>query len=405
MRLRMRVGSPTVGADADTARARLKPHVQLRPRHAPHGRRSRADRVHGRSSSTSGRVGVQVRSRPGAIDRARPTRDRSRSRCSCRCIREPEAVFRRALASVRAEQPHELIAIVDGGDADLAAVAARLLRSRAARAQGGQARGDRGRPRGGGPVDGRGRRARLRHRLGARARCARCCGRSPTRVWAGSRRGRRSSTSATHPVRRLADWIEDLRYLLTVPAQSVFGQVGCLAGRTIAYRRVAFEPAVEALVRQTVCGMPAARRRRPRADQRAAAHGLADRLPVDRARRDRRAARTGARSGASSCAGADRASARRCSAWRWLWRRPVAFTMFVDRHRHAVRALRDRGARRRARPRARQRAVRGCRSPLELVARLRRDDRRASACGRSRTCAAARATCCGCRCSCCSSRS
>jgi glycosyltransferase involved in cell wall biosynthesis len=42
-------------------------------------------------------------------------------------------------------------------------------------------------------------------------------------------------------VRRLADWIEDLRYLLTVPAQSVFGQVGCLAGRTIAYRREAFE--------------------------------------------------------------------------------------------------------------------------------------------------------------------
>ena len=58
------------------------------------------------------------------------------------------------------------------------------------------------------------------------------------------------------PVRRLADWIEDLRYLLTVPAQSVFGQVGCLAGRTIAYRRTAFEPAVAALVRQTVFGMP-----------------------------------------------------------------------------------------------------------------------------------------------------
>ena len=58
------------------------------------------------------------------------------------------------------------------------------------------------------------------------------------------------------PVRRLADWIEDLRYLLTVPAQSVFGQVGCLAGRTIAYRRTAFEPAVAALTRQTVFGIP-----------------------------------------------------------------------------------------------------------------------------------------------------
>jgi hyaluronan synthase len=36
----------------------------------------------------------------------------------------------------------------------------------------------------------------------------------------------------------------------------VFGQVGCLAGRTIAYRRAAFEPAVERLVRQSVLGVP-----------------------------------------------------------------------------------------------------------------------------------------------------
>jgi hyaluronan synthase len=57
-------------------------------------------------------------------------------------------------------------------------------------------------------------------------------------------------------VRRLADWMEDLRYHLTVPAQSRFGQVGCLAGRTIAYRRAAFEPAVERLVAQTVLGVP-----------------------------------------------------------------------------------------------------------------------------------------------------
>jgi hyaluronan synthase len=59
-----------------------------------------------------------------------------------------------------------------------------------------------------------------------------------------------------NPVRRLANWMEDIRYHLTVPAQSVFGQVGCLAGRTIAYRRTAFEPAVERLVRQTVLGVP-----------------------------------------------------------------------------------------------------------------------------------------------------
>jgi hyaluronan synthase len=40
-----------------------------------------------------------------------------------------------------------------------------------------------------------------------------------------------------------------------VPAQSVFGQVGCLAGRTIAYRREAFEPAVARMVRQQVLGL------------------------------------------------------------------------------------------------------------------------------------------------------
>jgi hyaluronan synthase len=58
------------------------------------------------------------------------------------------------------------------------------------------------------------------------------------------------------PSRRLADWIEDLRYHLTIPAQSLFGQVGCLAGRTIAYRREALEPAVERLVEQRIFGVP-----------------------------------------------------------------------------------------------------------------------------------------------------
>src|SRR3954470_15992230 len=33
-------------------------------------------------------------------------------------------------------------------------------------------------------------------------------------------------------VRRLADWIEDVRYHLLVPPQAMFGQVGCPAGRT-----------------------------------------------------------------------------------------------------------------------------------------------------------------------------
>jgi hyaluronan synthase len=168
---------------------------------------------------------------------------------------EPEAVFRRVLASVRAERPREVIAVVDGGDADVAAVARdycdQVLR-----------------------VPRAGKRAAIAAGLAAS---------DPStdvvvvldsdtiwrpgalsellRPFADPRVGGVTPRQTIfdvgdHPVRRLADWIEDLRYLLTVPAQSVFGQVGCLAGRTIAYRRRAFEPAVAALVRQTVLGVP-----------------------------------------------------------------------------------------------------------------------------------------------------
>jgi hyaluronan synthase len=170
-------------------------------------------------------------------------------------FREPEAVFRRALASVRAEQPHEVIAIVDGGDTAVAAVAAdycdRVLR-----------------------VPKAGKRTAIAAGLAAADPAtevvvvldsdtvwARGALGEMLRPFADRRVGGVTPRQAIFdvgddPVRRLADWIEDLRYLLTVPAQSVFGQVGCLAGRTIAYRRTAFEPAVEALVRQTVFGLP-----------------------------------------------------------------------------------------------------------------------------------------------------
>lgn len=168
---------------------------------------------------------------------------------------EPEAIFRRALASVRANAPTEVIAVIDGGDPELAAVAAdycdQVLRL---------------------PKSGK------RAAIAAGLRAS-----DPgtdvvlvldsDTVWApgalaellrpfddpsvGGVTPRQAIFDVgDHPVRRLANWIEDLRYLLTVPAQSVFGQVGCLAGRTIAYRRTAFEPAVERLVNQTVFGVP-----------------------------------------------------------------------------------------------------------------------------------------------------
>jgi hyaluronan synthase len=168
---------------------------------------------------------------------------------------EPEAVFRRALASVVANNPNEIIVVVDGGDRDVAAVAVdyanRVLR-----------------------IPKEGKRAAIAAGLEAS---------DPTTdvvvvldsdtVWtpgaleemllpfADPRVGGVTPRQAifdagTNPVRRFADWLEDVRYHLTVPAQSVFGQIGCLAGRTIAYRREAFEPAVEQLVRQSVFGVP-----------------------------------------------------------------------------------------------------------------------------------------------------
>ena len=168
---------------------------------------------------------------------------------------EPEAVFRRSLASVVANRPTELIAVVDGGSAELAAVAAdycdRVLRL---------------------PKSGK----RTAVAAGLRAS-------DPTtdvvvvldsdtvwrhgalyemlRPFTDPRVGGVTPRQAIfdvgeNPVRRLADWMEDIRYHLTVPAQSVFGQVGCLAGRTIAYRRAAFVPAIERAVHQTVFGVP-----------------------------------------------------------------------------------------------------------------------------------------------------
>jgi hyaluronan synthase len=168
---------------------------------------------------------------------------------------EPEAVFRNVLASVVANRPDELIAVVDGGDAEVAAVASdycdRVIR-----------------------IPKSGKREAIAVGLAAT---------DPDtdvvvvldsdtvwepdaliemlRPFADPRIGGVTPRQAifdvgTNPVRRFADWLEDLRYHLTVPAQSVFGQIGCLAGRTIAYRRTAFGPAVDRLVQQHVFGVP-----------------------------------------------------------------------------------------------------------------------------------------------------
>jgi hyaluronan synthase len=241
--------------------------------------------------------------------------------------REGEAVFRRALASVRAEGPRELIAVVDGGDAEVAAVAAefsdRVLR-----------------------IPKAGKRAAIAAGFAVSDPEADVIVvLDSDTVWdpgtlgellrpfADPRVGGVTPRQAIFdvgedPVRRLADWIEDLRYLLTVPAQSVFGQVGCLAGRTIAYRRTAFAPAVAALTRQTVFGVPqhvgddrVLTNELLRAGWRPVYQSTA-RVETDAPSDWRTFWRQQLRWGRSS-------QRETLLSLRWLWRRPVAFATFA----------------------------------------------------------------------------
>jgi hyaluronan synthase len=168
---------------------------------------------------------------------------------------EPEEVFRRALASVVANAPDELIAVVDGGNPFVVAVAHDYCDKVVS-------------------IPKSGKRAAIATGLAASDESTEIVVvldsdtvwepdtlRELLRPFGDPRVGGVTPRQAifdvgSNPVRRFADWLEDLRYHLTVPAQSVFGQVGCLAGRTIAYRRAAFEPAVERLVQQKVFGVP-----------------------------------------------------------------------------------------------------------------------------------------------------
>jgi hyaluronan synthase len=168
---------------------------------------------------------------------------------------EPEGIFRRSLASVRLSLPTEMIAVVDGADEHTAEIAREYCDQVVL-------------------IERSGKRAAIAAGLdvadpstqvvvvldsdtiwepGALTELLRPF--EDPRV--GGVTPQQAIFDAAHsPVRQLANWIEDIRYHLTVPAQSAFGQVGCLAGRTIAYRREAFEPAVERMVSQQVFGVP-----------------------------------------------------------------------------------------------------------------------------------------------------
>jgi hyaluronan synthase len=167
---------------------------------------------------------------------------------------EPEETFRAVLTAVRRNNPTEVIVAVDGGSASIATVAAEygahVLR-----------------------IAKTGKRGAIAAGFAVAANTDIVVVLDSDTVWSdgmlpellkpfadprvgGVTPTQRIMSPDLNPVRRLADWIEDLRYSLTVRAQSIFGQVGCLPGRTIAYRRSAFEDAVQALTGQKVLGVP-----------------------------------------------------------------------------------------------------------------------------------------------------
>jgi hyaluronan synthase len=240
---------------------------------------------------------------------------------------ETEPVLRRSLASVVANRPTELIAVIDGGDPELAAIAGeycdRVLRLPKSGKRVAIAAGLRESDPSTGVVV----------VLDSDTVWAAGALDEMLRPFADPRVGGVTPRQAifdvgSNPVRRLADWVEDIRYHLTVPAQSVFGQVGCLAGRTIAYRRAAFEPAVERLVRQTVLGVPqhvgddrVLTNELLRAGWRTVYQSTA-RVETDAPSDWRTFWRQQLRWGRSS-------QRETLLSLRWLWRRPVAFACFV----------------------------------------------------------------------------
>ena len=56
-------------------------------------------------------------------------------------------------------------------------------------------------------------------------------------------------------IARLSDWLEDVRAYGTMQAMSVFGQVGCLPGRTIAFRRTILEKVLPEFINERFLGM------------------------------------------------------------------------------------------------------------------------------------------------------
>ena len=56
-------------------------------------------------------------------------------------------------------------------------------------------------------------------------------------------------------ISRFADWMEDIRCTFAMPAMSVMGEVGCLPGRTIAFRRTILERNMSAFMSEKFLGI------------------------------------------------------------------------------------------------------------------------------------------------------
>ncbi len=56
-------------------------------------------------------------------------------------------------------------------------------------------------------------------------------------------------------LRKFANWMEHMRFSITIPAQSIFGGVGCLPGRAIAFRREIIEKHINEFLNETFLGV------------------------------------------------------------------------------------------------------------------------------------------------------
>ena len=213
---------------------------------------------------------------------------------------------------------------------------------------------------------------------------------------------------------RWADWLESIRVQYSMPAMSVLGQVGCLPGRTIAFRRFILDDAMPGVPQRA---LP---RRLPRGERRPDAHepvpeaGLPDRLPVDELRLHRRARRHAQAGEAAAAVGARQPVQHAADAALDDAQHADARALLRLRHRDAVPVARGRDrvhlpGRSTARTSTSTRASRSGtgRSSAPRSSSSSRCWRPGSrrTCARAGTSTSGRATCCSCRSSRCSTRS